>query len=133
MTASMNTPMKFVASILLLVLSARGVCRADAPAPATAAVESKPAWQPSAGDRSPRPAPVERKIGIGLLIGAGVAAALAITFVGLAKGANDDALRNNVYDPGAVDRRNAFQETHTVLFTVGAAALASGLILTFVR
>jgi hypothetical protein len=76
-----------------------------------------------------RQSQLKRKIGIGLLIGSGVSLALGLLFVGLAKSANDSALANNMYDPSAEDRRNGFQVTQVVFFTLSATSFVSGMVL----
>jgi len=78
-------------------------------------------------------AKLERRVGIGLLIGSAASVALGIVFVALAKTSNDSALANNVYDPSAEDRRNAFQVTHAVFFSLGAASFAGGMVLLWDR
>jgi hypothetical protein len=75
----------------------------------------------------------DRRIGIGLLIGAGAFAALGIVFVGLAKNANDGILTNQTYHPDAQDRRDHFQATDTAFFIAAGLTFASGMVFTFGR
>ncbi len=99
----------------------------------TQAAARPAAWADTSQTAPEKKSSTSRKVGIGLLIGSGVAAALAIVFVGLAKQANDSATGNNVYDPAAEDRRNAFQATDTALFAVAGVAFMSGMLFTFVK
>jgi hypothetical protein len=107
------------------------VCATVLALAAPAFAEPRPA--PLKATEDDRTARMHRKIGIGFLAGAVTATALGGLFVGLAKNANDDALANNVYDPSAVDRRNAFQTLEAVTFGLGVGCLATGLVFYFDR
>jgi hypothetical protein len=80
--------------------------------------------------RSPR---LRRRVGIGLLAGSGLSLALAFTFVGLAKSANDDVLSGDRYHPDQEDRRQAFEGVHAAFFTLSVATFIPGMLLVWDR
>ncbi len=116
--------MKRVAMLLICTMLALATARADEPQPSSSDWLAKHPY---------RNTKLRRRVGVGLLIGSGASLILGLTFVGLAKEANDSALANHVYDPTAEDRRNSYQITQTVFFTTSAVSFAAGMVLMFDR
>jgi hypothetical protein len=121
--------------VLCLLVSNAALADGSAPAATAGSRLALVAASPS-GDAAGAPAAstdgghgrTGRKVGIGLLIGSAAAAAVAITFVALAKVSNDQAVSSGVFDPSAESRRNAFEVAHAVMFTISGAALVPGLV-----
>jgi hypothetical protein len=114
---------KRVALLLLCTMLALTSARAEEPPP-------RGDWLATHPYRNTK---LRRRVGIGLLIGSGASLLLGLTFVGLAKEANDSVLANHVYDPTAEDRRNNYQITQTVFFATSAVSFAAGMVLMFDR
>jgi hypothetical protein len=74
-----------------------------------------------------------RPLGIGLLAASGLCLALGFTFVGLAKSANDDALKNGMYDPTSEDRRTDYQVTDGAFFIAAGVTFFGGIYLVWDR